>query len=74
MLDEDHFNQLGVGFLPGHLGMGITYVGDREVHSVRKVTQTLMAPNGYLHAGTAVALADTTAGSGCVTILPADPA
>jgi 1,4-dihydroxy-2-naphthoyl-CoA hydrolase len=70
MLNEDYFNQLGHGYLPGHLGMGITYVGDREVHSVLNVTQALMAPNGYLHAGTLIALADTTAGYGCVATLP----
>ena len=29
-----------------------------------------MAPNGYLHAGTVVTLADTCAGYGCVLNLP----
>jgi 1,4-dihydroxy-2-naphthoyl-CoA hydrolase len=29
-----------------------------------------MAPNGYLHAGTAVTLADTAAGYGCTVNLP----
>jgi uncharacterized protein (TIGR00369 family) len=29
-----------------------------------------MAPNGYLHAGTVVTLADTCAGYGCVANLP----
>ncbi len=29
-----------------------------------------MAPNGFLHAGSVVALADTTAGYGCVLNLP----
>ena len=31
-----------------------------------------IAPNGYLHAGTIVSLADTVAGYGCVASLPAD--
>jgi 1,4-dihydroxy-2-naphthoyl-CoA hydrolase len=30
----------------------------------------LMAPNGYLHAGSVVTLADTSAGYGCVANLP----
>ena len=30
----------------------------------------LLAPNGYLHAGTVVALADTACGYGCVASLP----
>ena len=31
-----------------------------------------MAPNGYLHAGTIVTLADTVSGYGCIANLPAD--
>jgi 1,4-dihydroxy-2-naphthoyl-CoA hydrolase len=31
----------------------------------------LLAPNGYLHAGTVVALADTACGYGCTASLPA---
>src|SRR5450631_782606 len=34
------------------------------------VKETLMAPNGYLHAGTVVTLADTCAGYGCIQNLP----
>jgi len=34
------------------------------------VRKALMAPNGYLHAGTVVTLADTSAGYGCVANLP----
>jgi 1,4-dihydroxy-2-naphthoyl-CoA hydrolase len=30
----------------------------------------LLAPNGYLHAGTVVALADTACGYGCMASLP----
>jgi 1,4-dihydroxy-2-naphthoyl-CoA hydrolase len=30
----------------------------------------LLAPNGYLHAGTVVALADTACGYGCIASLP----
>jgi len=31
-----------------------------------------MAPNGYLHAGTVVTLADTLCGYGCIANLPGD--
>jgi uncharacterized protein (TIGR00369 family) len=34
------------------------------------VTKALMAPNGYLHAGTVVTLADTCCGCGTVRSLP----
>jgi uncharacterized protein (TIGR00369 family) len=35
------------------------------------VVTTLLAPNGYLHAGAVVTLADTCAGYGCMCALPA---
>jgi uncharacterized protein (TIGR00369 family) len=34
------------------------------------VRQDLLAPNGYLHAGTVVTLADTACGYGCFASLP----
>jgi len=70
MLTPDDFNRRGIGHLPGHLGIVITHVGAREVRSELAVTKTLMAPNGYLHAGSVVTLADTSAGYGCVANLP----
>jgi len=63
-------NERGAGHLPGHLGVVITHVGPREVRSELAITRTLMAPNGYLHAGSVVTLADTSAGYGCVANLP----
>jgi len=70
MLTPAHFNQRGVDHLPGHLGIVITHVGPGEVRSELPITQVLMAPNGYLHAGSVVTLADTSAGYGCVVNLP----
>jgi 1,4-dihydroxy-2-naphthoyl-CoA hydrolase len=34
------------------------------------VREALMAPNGFLHAGSVVTLADTSAGAGCLASLP----
>ena len=70
MLDETHFNKLGVDFLPGLLGLVVRHVGHGELRSEMPVKQSLMAPNGFLHAGSVVALADTSAGYGCVANLP----
>jgi 1,4-dihydroxy-2-naphthoyl-CoA hydrolase len=70
MLTPDHFNQRGQGFLPGHLGVVVTHVGLNEVRTELQVRRALMAPNGYLHAGTVVTLADTAAGYGCIANLP----
>ena len=64
------FNALGTGHLPGHLGIRITHVGGTEVRSELLVRKEHMAPNGYLHAGSVIALADTSAGYGCVANLP----
>ena len=71
MLTPEHFNQRGVDHLPGHLGVVITHVGPNEVRSELAVRKALMAPNGYLHAGSVITLADTSAGYGCVAHLPA---
>jgi uncharacterized protein (TIGR00369 family) len=70
MITPDQFNQRGAPNLPGLLGMVITFVGPSEVRSELAVRTDLMAPNGYLHAGTVVALADTSAGYGCIANLP----
>ncbi|MDM0074355.1 PaaI family thioesterase [Variovorax sp. J2P1-59] len=66
----DELNQRGAENLPGYLGIVITHVGPSEVRSELPVRKALMAPNGFLHAGSVVTLADTSAGYGCVASLP----
>ena len=70
MRDVAQFNQFGANFLPGHLGIVTTRVEGDEVHAELTVRPELMAPNGFLHAGSVVTLADTCAGYGCVAHLP----
>lgn len=70
MLTPDHFNKRGAENLPGHLGIVITHVSESEVRAELPVTKSLMAPNGFLHAGSVVTLADTSAGYGCAANLP----
>lgn len=70
MLTPASFNQRGADCLPGHLGMVITHVAKGELRIELPVTRALMAPNGFLHAGSIVALADTAAGYGCIASLP----
>jgi len=65
------FNDFGSGFLPGHLGVVVTQVSAQEIRSELAVRRSHMAPNGYLHAGAVVTLADTSAGYGCTANLPA---
>jgi len=70
MFDVDYFNQLGAGHLPAHLGIEIVRVGVLELEARLPVRDHLRAPNGYLHAGSVVTLADTCAGYGCIANLP----
>ena len=70
MLTPDHFNKLGAENLPGHLGIMVTHIGRSVASSEMLVKPHLMAPNGFLHAGSLVTLADTSAGYGCLANLP----
>lgn len=66
----DKLNERGAGKLPGHLGIVITALGAGEVRAELKVAPHVMAPNGYLHAGSIVTLADTACGYGSFATLP----
>lgn len=65
----DAYNQRGQGKLPGHLGVTITAMSPGTVRSELAVRDIHMAPNGYLHAGALVTLADTSCGYGCFASL-----
>lgn len=66
----ESMTQFGASSLPGHLGIQITKVAEGEIGARLDVQPHLLAPNGYLHAGTVVTLADTASGYGCVANLP----
>ncbi len=66
----EHFNSLNEVFLPTHLGIRIVDVAPGKIIAELDIAQHHRAPNGYLHAGTVVTLADTAAGYGCVANLP----
>lgn len=70
MTTPEQLNRRGADYLPGHLGIVITGADATCVVSELPVRKVLMAPNGYLHAGSVVTLADTTAGYGCASNLP----
>lgn len=70
MHTPEDFNRLGQGHLPGHLGIVITRSDADWMQAELPVRAELMAPNGFLHAGSLVTLADTLAGYGCVRNLP----
>ena len=64
------FIERGRGHLPGLIGIEITDVQGGRIASRLPLRAEIMAPNGYLHAATIVALADTSAGYGCLASLP----
>lgn len=64
------FEELGRGLLPGFLGIEFDSVEAGLVTSRLVVEPRHMAPNGFLHAASVIALADTSCGYGSVTSLP----
>lgn len=68
--DLAHYNRVGTGYLPGLLGIEITGIGEAALQAQIKVLQSHLAPNGYLHAGSVITLADTACGYACVANLP----
>ena len=67
---REQLNSYGAGYLPGHLGVEILTLSRELVESRLSVGKHIMAPNGYLHAASVVALADTSCGYGCRAALP----
>jgi uncharacterized protein (TIGR00369 family) len=64
------FELLGQEFLPGFLGLEFDSVEAGLVLSRLSVERKHMAPNGFLHAASVIALADTSCGYGAVASLP----
>src|SRR5262245_7475001 len=64
------FKRFGDGYLPGLVGVEIITVTRELVESRLAVRREVMAPNGFLHAASVIALADTSCGYGCVAALP----
>ena len=69
-LTPETFNRVAAKNLPGHLGLVVTQASASEVRAELTVRPALLAPNGFLHAGSVVTLADTAAGIGCYLNLP----
>ena len=69
-LTPEVFNERGANTLPGYLGIEIQEIAENRVSARLPVRQQLLAPNGYLHAGSVVTLADTAAGYACMAHLP----
>jgi uncharacterized protein (TIGR00369 family) len=70
MITVESLNQRGIGRLPALLGIVINRFEAQQIEGELAVRREVMAPNGYLHAGTVVTLADTCCGYGCFANLP----
>lgn len=66
----EDYNRRGADGFPGLVGLVVQQVERHEVRIALPLRRALQAPNGFLHAGALVTLADTAAGYGCVANLP----
>lgn len=71
-ISVDSLNEAFAGRLPGHLGMTITGIdaNARSMHARLEIAPHHLAPNGYLHAATVIALADTLCGCAALAFRP----
>ncbi len=70
MITLEQLNARGKGYLPGLIGVEILSLEPGRVMSRLLLRPELLAPNGYLHAATVIALADTACGYGTLANLP----
>jgi uncharacterized protein (TIGR00369 family) len=69
-LTIDEIKRLGTGHLPGLIGLEVLAAEPGRLLARMAVRPELLAPNGYLHAASVVALADTASGYGTLFDLP----
>ena len=70
MPTNEELNARNAGRLPGLLGVEITRAEPGRAGGRLPLRADLLAPNGYLHAASVIALADTCCGFGAVASLP----
>ena len=66
----DEWRSIGTEYLPGHLGIEFEAVEPTRVRARIPIERHNLAWNGFLHAATIVALADSCCGYGVVRSLP----
>ena len=66
----ERLNAMQEGFLPGELGLEVLEAREGYLRSQVKVAARHMAPNGFMHAASVIALLDSAAGYGCRISLP----
>ncbi|MEP6941671.1 MAG: PaaI family thioesterase [Betaproteobacteria bacterium] len=66
----DKFVDRGRGHLPGLIGIRILAIAENRLDAELDIRPELLAPNGFLHAASVIALADTACGYACIAHLP----
>jgi len=66
----DSMNERGHGRLPALFGFRVMALEQGLLVAELDIRPELLAPNGFLHAATVIALADTACGYGCIAHLP----
>jgi uncharacterized protein (TIGR00369 family) len=64
------FQKHGEDCLPGLLGIDVVEIKKGSCRLAMQIEQKHFASNGYLHAASVIALADSSCGYGCVASLP----
>jgi 1,4-dihydroxy-2-naphthoyl-CoA hydrolase len=67
---RERLNEINAGRLPGLFGLEVLRVEHGELDARLDLRPEFMAPNGFLHAGTVVSMADSCCGEGCLASLP----
>lgn len=73
-LAPDAINARNLDKLPGHMGVVLTELTRSGAKGHIDVAPHHMAPNGFLHAGVVISLADSLCGMACFASLPATAA
>src|SRR5258707_1164877 len=70
MTNREQLNTIGAGYLPSLFGLEVLSAEAGRVTNRLTIRQEFMAPNGFLHAATIIALADTACGYGVEVSFP----
>jgi 1,4-dihydroxy-2-naphthoyl-CoA hydrolase len=70
IITPEEFNRAGKDGFPGHLNIVITQGDPNAFRAEMPFSSKLMAPNGFLHGGSVVSLADTATGFATFASLP----
>jgi uncharacterized protein (TIGR00369 family) len=71
-VDLATLNARAQGRLPGWFGLRVVRLDERELAMQLAIQPQMLAPNGFLHAASVIALADTGCGFATIAHLPED--